>query len=440
MNLLNRAKKFIQGSSAPPAKPHYYNVSCVEGHRLSGVRTEGYQALRCPTCGEGIFILPRSPLPEPPSPASEQRRGSRAAAAPPPMAWADEPVTLADPPPMAVVNPPADEQEIEWADEMVAEEEEAAPPVSEPRPSREPAEEPTRPRPAGKPRPVARPADGARAPAAPGSQPRHARSAPARPAARTVEPPTPVIAEKLEFKEWARRRRTPLIFSGAAVIVALTVAYGAWQASRANQPHVAMIGRTDGLKALDEGRFDTAHQLLSRAKRAVEILHGQVEGADEIKKGAEEAEIFANLASDSLESMLGQAKSSDPAEWDREFSRSYKGTAVIIDATVMRVPDSSGGNYDLDYRIVPNTSANGNAPPSLGRIDTSGLVLFDRLRPRAGEKVLFGARLAAFEFDRSREEWVIRLVPESGVQISHLKALYALGWPELETPTGEAVQ
>lgn len=437
MNLLNRAKKFIQGGSAPPAKTQYYNVSCAEGHRLSGTRTEGYQALRCPTCGEGIFILPRSPLPEPPTPPAEQRRSSRMQTAPPPIAWSDEPVTLSDPPLMSVV-PPAEEQEIEWEDEVVADEEpaQAAP---EPPPPPAAAPQPNRPRPSAKPAPVARPA-AARPPNAPSAPKRDARVVHPRQPTPVREASVPVVAEKLELREWARRRRTPLVFGGVAVIVVLTVAYGAWQASRANQPHIAMLGRTQGLAALDEGRFDTAHQLLSRAKRAVEILRGQVEGAEEIKKGAEEAEIFANLASDSLETMLGQAKSSDPAEWERDFSRTYKGTAVILDATIMKVPDSSGGSYELDYRVVPNTSASGNAPPSIGRIDTSGLKLFERLQPRVGEKVLFGARLASFEFDRSREEWVIRLAPESGVQISHLKALRALGWPELETPTGEAPQ
>src|SRR3954447_2003141 len=53
-----------------PKVPQLYQVCCVEGHRLRGERTEGYQALRCPTCGEGIFVLPRSPLPEPVAPTA----------------------------------------------------------------------------------------------------------------------------------------------------------------------------------------------------------------------------------------------------------------------------------------------------------------------------------------------------------------------------------
>ena len=41
-----------------------FSVACSEGQaRLSGSRTEGYQALRCPECGEGVFVLLRSPAP-----------------------------------------------------------------------------------------------------------------------------------------------------------------------------------------------------------------------------------------------------------------------------------------------------------------------------------------------------------------------------------------
>src|SRR5271156_5039696 len=54
---------------------------CASGHRVRGERTEGYQALRCPACGDGVFVLPRSPLPEPPAPPGMARRrggGARA--------------------------------------------------------------------------------------------------------------------------------------------------------------------------------------------------------------------------------------------------------------------------------------------------------------------------------------------------------------------------
>src|SRR4051812_9629840 len=74
LNLRDRARTLLQGlTTSPPPTVQYYDVVCPEGHRLRGQRTAGYQALRCPTCGEGIFVLPRSPLPEPPLPSSDRR-------------------------------------------------------------------------------------------------------------------------------------------------------------------------------------------------------------------------------------------------------------------------------------------------------------------------------------------------------------------------------
>jgi len=70
LKFLGRAKKFLQDlASEPPAKVQSFSVTCASGHRVRGERTEGYQALRCPACGEGVFVLPRSPLPEPVAPA-----------------------------------------------------------------------------------------------------------------------------------------------------------------------------------------------------------------------------------------------------------------------------------------------------------------------------------------------------------------------------------
>ena len=69
MKFLGQAKKFFKVlATEPEPKAQHFNVRCVSGHRVRGERTEGYQALRCPACGEGVFVLPRSPLPAPPAP------------------------------------------------------------------------------------------------------------------------------------------------------------------------------------------------------------------------------------------------------------------------------------------------------------------------------------------------------------------------------------
>src|SRR4051794_10419731 len=127
----------MQAWSAPPAaREQTYSVSCPEGHRLTGLRTEGYQALRCPTCGEGVFVLPRSPLPEPSAPSTGSASSARGRPSPVMTAVDDDPVALRDPSLMpsgvAVEGEEAD-GEIEWVDESRGPE--TAPPTYAPGPA-----------------------------------------------------------------------------------------------------------------------------------------------------------------------------------------------------------------------------------------------------------------------------------------------------------------
>ena len=80
LGLFGRAKNLIKGlGTLPEPTVQYYNVVCPLGHRVRGQRTEGYQALRCPACGEGVFVLPMSPLPEPVAPPRATPKRERAA-------------------------------------------------------------------------------------------------------------------------------------------------------------------------------------------------------------------------------------------------------------------------------------------------------------------------------------------------------------------------
>jgi hypothetical protein len=193
-------------------------------------------------------------------------------------------------------------------------------------------------------------------------------------------------------------------------------------------PRIAELGRGEGLKALDEGRFDTAHQLLSAARRAVDSLGGAFEGADAIRHGAEEAAIFTNLVPRPLEAILEEAARIPTEDWPSHFETLYQGRAIVVDAHFTSVPQAEGsGRYDLDYRIVQE--GEGGRPPRIGRIALNGFRLFELAKPKAGDAVRFGARLAGFWFDPSTEEWLVALEPESGVYLTHPEALTALGWP-----------
>jgi hypothetical protein len=427
LNLRDRARTLLQGlTPSPPAKVQSYNVVCPQGHRLRGDRTAGYQALRCPTCGEAIFVLPRSTFPEPPVP--EPNHPARKTVAAGPIDREPEPIALTDP--LVIAGAPESDLngEVVWLDEPSDAEGNAPAGARAVDPERQVAQG-NREVIARKPR-----RSNGRSSDATATQRRsqNARSTPPSEPVRSVE----VTARRLNPADWARRHRNPLLFLAVGLLIVATVGVRQWRQSRQDLPRVAALGRVEGLAALDEGNFPKAYQLLSEARRAVDSLGDAVEGASQIRQGAAEATIFVNLVPERLEAILDEAGRYDPGEWPSRFSNVYKGRSIVIDAQVIAVPDGSGrARYELDYQIFPDGEGQ---PQGVARIDTTGFHLFENTQPKVGDRVLFGARLASFRYDDRAEEWLVGLEPESGVFLTHPRALEALGWPSIaDLPAGE---
>lgn len=380
-------------SASAPAKAQSFSVACAEGHRLQGLRTEGYQALRCPTCGEGIFVLPRSPLPEPPAPASSGR--SRMAAAVVEDNYPDdEPIALTDPIPSSVLveddlgEPQA---EIDWEDE--------APPSK----SVEAPETPAR-KPASKPAAAATPKA-------------------TKPAHRPVVP----VEERPTLAEWASRHRNALLVAAMVLLIVGTVAVRRRRHLLEEYPKVAELGLTEGIKKLDAGEFHAAKKLLGDAADAVDGLGGRFDGAEEIRQGAIEAAVFADLAPKGMDEILEDAATSEPKVWASQFAALYKGRSVIIEAPVVETPEP--GRAGSAYRInFPLYFGRGPQVIGRGRLDLAGFRLFELSEPKVNEQKPFGARYASIEIDKSSNEWVVKFEPKSGVYITHVKALRAIDW------------
>ncbi len=421
MDLLGRARSFFKGLGTPPvAKVQYYSVVCPLGHRLRGQRTGGYQALRCPSCGEGIFVLPASPLPDPVAPGRPARAHTARAA----RAEVDEgPIELKDPAQVTVdiVDPDdmAVEAEIIWDDEVVGK---ASPPPEQPAPR------------AARSGLTASPAAGA--PPATGRPKAARRRQPATldpgPGARVPVAETSAGTNDLAQPRIARGPgHRPLVVLACVVVLALgTLAWRTWRQRWSNLPQVAWIGKTEGIAALEEGKFDHANQLLSAAREAVDALGSAVEDADTIRHAADEAAIFVNLLNDSLENLLDEAarKSTSPQAWAARFNTLYKGRAVIIEAVITATPDTAGSHrYELDYLVL--AAGQGAREQRYARIDLTGFEAITMVEHQEGDHVVFGGRLAAFEYDSETQEWMIRFEPKSGVSMKYYKALQNMGWP-----------
>jgi hypothetical protein len=246
------------------------------------------------------------------------------------------------------------------------------------------------------------------------------------------------VAPRLNLAEWVHRWRNVLLFLGVILLIVTTFGVRQWRSYRQDLPRVAALGRVDGLAALEEGQFDKAFQLLSRARHAAESLGDEVEGAAQIHHGAAEAEIFVLLVPDRLESILDTAGRADPKEWPARFATLYKGRSIVIDAHVTGSPSGISKAYELDYQILPDGE---EKLRRVGRIDTTGFRLFEATQPKVGDRVTFGARLASFTYDERADEWRVGLEPGSGVYMTHPKALEALGWPTFaDLPSKEGAE
>jgi len=422
LGLLDRAKLMLQGRSAPAApRSQYYRVACAEGHILHGQRTDGYQALRCPTCGEGIFVLPRSPLPEPPAPASATATATAAARRRSATASADEGLVLSDPPSAAEMaearsgldsarHAPAPEAEpeaeIEWADE----DETPATPVQDYDPATSLEAAPAEPEVVPASRPPARPKP--------------------KPAAAPSRAPVPAgmveVEERTGPLDWAIRRRNPLIFLAVALVLAATIATRVRRSRLEELPKVAELGRVEGLAKLDEGEFDSAKKILADAAAAVDGLGGQFEGADSIRQGAREAALFADRVRERLEDLVEEAAKAPPEDWPRRFEAIYKGRSILVEDEIADVPDPArpGSAYRLYYGIFFGRETR---PAGRGRVSLDGFQLLEQARPSKGDHVLFGARLAAIRLDTASGEWLVELIPDSGSFITHTKAAQIIG-------------
>ena len=484
MKFLGRARKFLQDlGTEPPAKVQYFNVTCASGHRVRGERTEGYQAIRCPACGDGVFILPRSPLPEPTSPSRQV--GAKRAPAWPAERFVDEgPVELIDLPQVEVDLDDRQmgkgEVEIIWDDEPaplppirntptsksagtddsqkteLTPPEEAADPGSTAR-----AKNPLKPSRPGQQKPVDR-----TSPGSPGVQPepigQRANTAVSQGRGQkvlrpTTEPevsrhpstlPAPPPFQQPRVASRARPRHGLIVISISLLVIA-AVGWRVWRQRRQEYPIIAEKGRRDGIPALDAGEFDKAYQLLSAARTAVDALGGAVEGAEDIRRAARESEIFINLCSDKLEDMLAEAARTERNTWESKFDQIYKGRSYIFDTAISAVPSEVGmGTYEVDYLVLPSGESSRFGDGAVARpsfyasLDLTNFELFQATRPNKGDSVKFGCQLAGLIYDENLNHWVVQIMPLSGVFMTHARALEAAGGPvpELIDPLKETEQ
>jgi DNA-directed RNA polymerase subunit RPC12/RpoP len=427
LGFLGKAKKMMRGSGAiEPPKPQYYQVACREGHVIRGERTEGYQALRCPHCGDGVFVLPRSPLPLPTPPASARAKPRPVRAE---LAFTDDMgIELTDAPPQEELD------EILWVDPEPARpspvRSQVAPGPARPRPEPAPEPEPDPvvdtdfdipfdPPPEQEPQIV---------PARPKAKARPKEAAPsARESATAARPTTsrPVQVEPgLIVVPTKPRRggRLVLVLGAVGLIAAITVFLVMQKAKWDRLPHEAEVNFNEGKEALEAGRFEEAKQKLGRAAKAYTQLGARTEEAVEAIRLADEAAILNDLDLDTLKQIVEEVARLDEAEGQAKFKAFHKGRTILVEDVVGTMKD---GRVQLRGLILVGR---GPAPSKIGRLDLSDLELVKDKGFKPDEPLpIFGAKLDSIRLEG--REWWISLEPKSGVWMTNAKAL-AIGFQE----------
>jgi|GEM_PF-3497792 len=361
--------------------PAPFEIHCVCGRKVTGLRTKAAQAQTCPVCQTRLFVLPVSVYPQPRTPPRKPATVRPTSA----------PGSLSDEIEAGAVEPASGKRGAAKA-----------------RPAAR----------SGSPSSSRTPPDAERKAEAQRSTPRRSDSAVAHDVAGGVD------LERLRRKLLSPVR---LVLAGVALVVGL-VALWSWHLSTLGQAERTVAAATKQAElALKENNIEEAARQFQQVKLSLDVLGRTDSRARALRQTAFELEAAANLANASLVEILHEAGLADPDSWPAKFRTNYRDQWVVIDAMVSRVDDSALGNaakgyrYDVDFRLAEGLNQ---------AVIIADLPAFNQVIPQGGEplRVIFAAQLDESAADPHRENtWRIVLRPASGFLWSSPQNLEFLG-------------
>src|SRR5262249_34701738 len=143
-----------------------------------------------------------------------------------------------------------------------------------------------------------------------------------------------------------------------------------------------------GSQALGEGRFHRAEEELATAREIHRGRPGLLPSAEarDLTQLDRQADLLADLLTESLEQILARAGGPDDREWQGVFVRRYKDKAVVFDADVRR---DAAGQYHFSYILRTGDEVH--------RVAVEDLKVLAALPLERPSRLLFGGRLAAVQ-------------------------------------------
>jgi hypothetical protein len=171
--------------------------------------------------------------------------------------------------------------------------------------------------------------------------------------------------------------------------------------------------------ALEEGSYhlardhlDAARDVAARYPRALDA-----DRARELFRWRRQADLLADLLSESVTEVIRQSVGRADKEWEAVFHERYAGKAVVLDTRVFR---DAAGHVHVDYRL--------EAAGGVGDWDLDKLRLLEALPLQQPQRLFFGFRLRTVR-RLTRDHWTVVPDPSSGVLLTDPIVLTGLSIP-----------
>jgi hypothetical protein len=348
--------------------PPPWQVKCVCGRVATGQRSRIVQTPICPECRTSLFVLPASVYPRPKSPKR------KVAAAPRPQTEFVSPV-------------PSDSADL---------------------PSRPPH-------------------------AASAVRLKETLEAPSRPAAlpapsRTIRQIVRAATGDVDLDRLRRKLFTPvrLVLAGVFSVIVLTAWWIAHLRALDQAERTVVSASRLGEQALADNDLPEAARQFRMVRSSLDLLGRNDPQSRLMRQTASELMAGADLAHVSLFDMLHEATDAAAGRasltWAETFRLNYRNAWVVLDVTVSRSVDHSGGHrFDIDFPLA----VGGEQAVVVGDLE-----IFDKAVASDGtaKRVIFAAQLDDCRRESGQEgPWRISLRPASGFLWSSAERLELLG-------------
>lgn len=325
------------------AEPEPYELTCICGEPLQGVRRENSQRHICRHCGEALLVFPLDVYP-PPKPPRRRRRSSPGRRRPV--------VIAATGPATAPAAPAADDASAPAGEKAMPPSSAAAQGGRGTQRARHVVTERTE-------RRRAFPWYALNPLRWPGLLLRILASALAavlRWLARRC------VAAGMRLAAGLRKQVTPLrlVFVAIALVVLLTVHFQSRRVARERAEIAFREAAEAGLESFSRGDFFTAAEQLQRALDALAVLDMDTPHAREVRIAAREAAAAARLLDGTLDEVIAAAERYRGRgrldEWPDFFRVNFAGQWLVFETTIERIVDAEGKPH---FRVPPYTTEQG---------------------------------------------------------------------------------